>query len=216
LRVLETIPKACSPLLFLVLLEELWQTVAPKSGKVLSECPKESIALQSYPIPEPKKIDKSGKLGSSIKVLNRRLPKSSWGDADSSIAKSASHYSGSEEIIRRWVPYLKSLAKLSDIQIDTSGQLIEAKSSQAPVVIVDEMRLLLEVEIDVVAEKARVEKESSKIQGEIKKSYGKLANESFVSKAPPEVITLEKNRLAEFESKLSKLLEQKINYPYCK
>jgi len=73
---------------------------------------------------------------------------------------------------------------------------------------VDDIRLLLEVEIDVEAEKTRISKEMVRLETEIKKSYGKLSNESFVSKAPPEVLSQEQSRMAEFKSKLARLSDQ--------
>jgi valyl-tRNA synthetase len=115
---------------------------------------------------------------------------------------------GPQDFLMRVQPYLLSLGKLSEIQIDATGQLIDAKSAQAPVVIVDEIRLLLEIKIDVEVEKLRISKEMVRLETEINKCYGKLSNESFVSKAPPEVLSQEKNRMADFKSKLARLSEQ--------
>jgi valyl-tRNA synthetase len=59
--------------------------------------------------------------------------------------------------------------------------------------------------IDMAAEKARLQKEVDRIAGEIKKIDGKLANESFVAKAPPEVVEENRERRAEFEAARERL-----------
>ena len=63
--------------------------------------------------------------------------------------------------------------------------------------------------IDKDAELARLSKEITKLEGDIQRTKGKLANESFVSKAPEAVVQKEKDRLAEIESALANLSEQK-------
>jgi valyl-tRNA synthetase len=62
--------------------------------------------------------------------------------------------------------------------------------------------------VDVAAEKARLSKEIARLEGEITKAQGKLSNEAFVAKAPPAVITQERQRMADFESTLDKVREQ--------
>ncbi|MFT6381285.1 MAG: valyl-tRNA synthetase, partial [Akkermansiaceae bacterium] len=65
--------------------------------------------------------------------------------------------------------------------------------------------------IDVEAEKARLDKEIEKIQKEVEKSKGKLGNERFVANAKPEVVAVERERLEEWEVKLSQLQEMRNN-----
>jgi valyl-tRNA synthetase len=65
--------------------------------------------------------------------------------------------------------------------------------------------------IDVEGEKARLDKEIEKIQKEVGKSKGKLGNENFVANANPEVVAVERERLTEWEGKLSQLQEMRSN-----
>ena len=65
--------------------------------------------------------------------------------------------------------------------------------------------------IDVAAEKARLDKEIEKIQKEVNKCQGKLGNEKFVANAKPEVVEVERARLAEWEVKLEQLKEMQAN-----
>ena len=54
----------------------------------------------------------------------------------------------------------------------------------------------------------RLSKEIARLEGEIIKAQGKLSNEAFVAKAPPTVITQERQRMADFESTLEKVRGQ--------
>lgn len=65
--------------------------------------------------------------------------------------------------------------------------------------------------IDVEAEKTRLDKEIEKTAKEVGKSKGKLGNEKFVANAKPEVVSLERERLAEWEGKLGQLQEMRDN-----
>ncbi|HYK14567.1 MAG TPA: valine--tRNA ligase, partial [Burkholderiales bacterium] len=100
-------------------------------------------------------------------------------------------------------PYLKVLAKLSDVT------LVDAlPNSPAPVVIVDKLRVMLDVKIDIAAERARLGKEMERLAGEIAKTEGKLANANFVERAPAAVVEQERQRLVQYETTVAKVRAQ--------
>ncbi len=101
------------------------------------------------------------------------------------------------------IPYLKALAKLSDVQ------LVDAlPPSPAPVVMVGQLRVMLDVKIDVAAEIARINKEIAAQDGQAEKARQKLANSNFVDRAPAAVVEQERNRLVQFDETLAKLRAQ--------
>ena len=59
--------------------------------------------------------------------------------------------------------------------------------------------------IDMEAERARLTREIDKSRAEIRKIDAKLANESFVAKAPPEVVEENRDRKTDFEATVRKL-----------
>ena len=205
LRVLETILRLAHPLIPFIT-EELWQTVAPKSGKDLANCPQQSIALQPYPKAQLEKIDETSEQW--VKELKQLVDacRNLRGEMQISPAtKVPLIVQGNEDLLKVYTPYLLSLAKLSNVVIDSTGAMIDEKASNAPVVIINNHRLLLEVEVDIAAEKIRLGKEISRLESEITKANAKLGNQSFVDRAPPEVVAQEKQRLSDFNTLLEKL-----------
>jgi valyl-tRNA synthetase len=111
--------------------------------------------------------------------------------------------SGDAEKLTAYAPYLKSLAKLAEVEI--SAELPEA---DAPVMLVNAFKLMLKIELDVAAETARLGKEIARLTAEIDKANAKLNNENFVARAPEAVLAQEKARVADFGASLDKLQTQ--------
>ena len=81
----------------------------------------------------------------------------------------------------------------------------------SPIQVVADTRLMLKVEIDVEAEKARLDKEMARLQVEITKAQGKLSNDSFVQKAPAAVVEQEHARVAAFSDTLEQVKKQRAH-----
>ena len=79
---------------------------------------------------------------------------------------------------------------------------------ETPIGLAGDHRFTFKVEVDPAAEKARLEKETARLEGDIGRARAKLTNASFVDRAPAKVVEQERARLAEFESTLAKLREQ--------
>ncbi len=85
-----------------------------------------------------------------------------------------------------------------------------AAEPAAAAAVVGSLRVLIPLAglIDLGAEQARLAKEISKIEGEIKKCEGKLGNANFVANAPAEVVAQERQRIVDWNTQLAALQEQ--------
>ena len=110
---------------------------------------------------------------------------------------------GDAAALERFVPYLASLAKVSNVEI-----VDDLPITDAPVQVVGATRLMLRIEVDAAAERERIAKEVARLEGESVKAGAKLANESFVARAPAHVVEQERARLAGFAATLEQLRSQ--------
>jgi valyl-tRNA synthetase len=78
----------------------------------------------------------------------------------------------------------------------------------SPVAVIGDARVMLHKPVDPAAELERISKEIARIAGEIEKCKAKLANASFVERAPAQIVAQERKRLADFEATLAKLQDQ--------
>jgi valyl-tRNA synthetase len=103
----------------------------------------------------------------------------------------------------RWDDTIRRLARLSQIDI------VEAAPKNAVQLIVrgETAALPLEGVVDLAAERARLDKESGKLKGEIAKIDAKLGNADFLKRAPEEVVDEQRERREEAETRLRKTEE---------
>ncbi|MBK7848677.1 MAG: valine--tRNA ligase [Zoogloea sp.] len=200
IRVLETILRLAHPLIPFVT-EELWQTVAPLAGRKDVD----SLCLARYPQADLGRIDEKSEADvAELKGLIYAC-RNLRGEMNISPAQRMPLVaSGNAARLSKFAPYIAGLAKLSEVQVVDEISTEEL----APVAIVGEQRLMLKVEIDIAAERERISKEIARLEGEITKAHAKLANESFVARAPAAVVAQEKERLANFSATVDKLKPQ--------
>ena len=198
LRVLETVLRLAHPIMPFIT-EEIWQTIAPMTEKHGA-----SIMLEAYPKAQADKIDNAAEAW--VVQLKQMVEtcRSLRGEMGiSPAARVPLVAAGDAEKLSGYAPYLQALAKLEEVSI-----VADLPEADAPVMLVDDFKLMLKVEIDIAAEKERLGKEMARLEAEINKANGKLNNESFVARAPAEVVAQEKARVAEFSASLEKLVSQ--------
>ncbi len=164
--------------------------------------------LEAYPISQPNKLDEVSEAWVAQLKQSVDACRSLRGEMGISPASRVPLIaSGNAEQLSAYAPYLKALAKLEDVSI-----VAELPEADAPVMLVNDFKLMLKVEIDVAAEKERLSKEITRLQAEISKANSKLNNESFVARAPAAVVEQEKARVAEFSTNAEKLQNQRAKF----
>jgi valyl-tRNA synthetase len=98
---------------------------------------------------------------------------------------------------------MQALAKLSHTRV------VDAlPDTEAPVAVVGQTHLMLEIKVDVTAEIARIQKEVTRLESEIAKARSKLSNAGFTERAPAAVVAQERERLVAFTDTVEKLQDQ--------
>ena len=205
LEILEGLQRALHPLMPFIT-EEIWQRVAPLAGKSGP-----TVMLAPYPQASDFPRDDAAEReiawvqaviravlqirGEMNIPLSRRIPLLLQGASpqDKTYA----------EMFR---PYLERLAGLDNITVLQPG----ASVPQAATAMVGDLTLLVPMAglIDVAAEVERLGKILAKTDQDLAKMRARLANESFVRNAPPEVVAKDREREAELERTITGLAAQ--------
>jgi valyl-tRNA synthetase len=201
-RVLETVLRLAHPFIPFIT-EELWQSIGPLAGKQGL-----SIAVQPYPQPQAEKRDAAaeaeiGRLQArvlAVRALRGKMNISPavrvglWAEPGSAEERTS---------LAATKSFVLPLAKLSAFTIiDTLPQ------TDAPVVVAGGSKLMLHIEVDPAAERARLSKEKARLEAEVAQVQSKLGNEAFVARAPAPVVAQERARLADRQATLEKLEQQ--------
>jgi len=200
LRVLEAILRLAHPFIQFIT-EALWQTVAPLAGKSGA-----TIMLQKYPAPDaglraPEESVQVATLKALVDAARSLRSEMGLPPGQKVGALLEGDFAGVGAAAL--TPYVEALARLSSLRL-----VDRLPASPAPVAVVDKLRLMLEVEVDVAAERERLGKERTRIEGEVARAKTQLGNDKFVSRAPAAVVEEMRTRLAQAEATLAKVDEQ--------
>ena len=205
IRVLEASLRLMHPMMPFIT-EEIWQRVKTLAGAAGS-----SIMLARYPQANEQKIDSAAEADIAwlqhviLGIRNIRgemnippgkpLPVLLRNGDDSDRNRLAAN--------QLFLMKLANIANIDWLAAETAAPL-------AATALVGTLEILIPMSdlIDKNAELARLQKEIDKLQKDCERQQSKLSNESFVAKAPPDVITKEREKLADNERSLQKLREQ--------
>lgn len=204
IRTLETVLRLLHPVAPFIT-AELWDTVAPVAGRKVAD----TIATAAYPQAQLEKVDPQadawvGQLKSLVASVRSLRSEMNLSPAD----RKPLYAIGNTAFIEQAAPALKVLAKLAEVKVFTDEAAFTQAAGLSPVAVVGDARLALHVEVDIAAETARIAKEIARIEGEIAKAEKQLGNESFVARAPAEVVEQLRQRVADFRQTLRRLQDQ--------
>jgi valyl-tRNA synthetase len=209
LFVLEAVLRALHPLVPFVT-EAIWQQVAPRLG-----VQGDSIAQQRWPevaiptdgIAAVSRIEWLKAVVSGVRGFKSQMGLSPGREVTLLFAggDAAQH-----ALVERFASQLRFLTRANDLRVLTEN---EPEPADATLVAqIGDQRVLVPVAglIDVAAEVARLDKELARIQGEIRKCEGKLGSESFVARAPADVVAQERQRLVDWQAQLAAMTAQRV------
>jgi valyl-tRNA synthetase len=199
-RTLRTVLELLHPMMPFVT-EEIWQKI-PHEG--------ESIVIADFPETKTNEIDKEAEndmneiiqvvsavrnIRSEMSILPSARPSCDFLCQEDMV----------EKILKDQTKLLCSLAGLSEAKVHKEFKGTD-KSATA---VVDKVEIFLSLEgvIDFGEEKKRLQKDFDKINKDIDFISKKLSNESFVSRAPKDIVDKERAKLIGFKDKASKISE---------
>ena len=204
-QMLETIMRLAHPFMPYIT-EEIWQNL-----KVSAGVEGESLMIMSYPSSDASLIDAAADrdiewLKSFISGIRNIRTELNIGPNKPLQVLLRNCSADDETRLTANSTFLKSLAKLESIEMLAA----DAQAPLATTQLVGAMEVLVPIAglIDKDKEIARLNKEIARLDKEVAHFEGKLSNETFISKAPAELVEKERVKLAEAQTAQAKLNEQ--------
>lgn len=210
-QVLEALLRLAHPVLPFIT-EELWQKVAPLAGKLLPG-QEDSIMVQAYP--QSADFAEVAEADQHLNELRQLVDAARNMRGEMNLAPSLRVpmvIAPAGSSVQMFTPYLMALAKLESVSAVDDLDAANRDASAAAAV-VGPYRFLLQVQIDVAAERERLSKEITRLEGELSKAQTKLATPSFVERAPPAIVAQERLRLEQFAATKEKLCTELARLP---
>ncbi|MBT2747838.1 MULTISPECIES: valine--tRNA ligase [unclassified Lysobacter] len=206
LYVLERLLSLLHPLIPFVT-EELWQQVAPKLGVAET-----TVMLRPYPQASEFAGDYAQAeadvewLKAMVSALRKVRSELNVKPSDFVTLLLVNGDASDRARVGRFASQLKFLNRIDRIEFIDDG----APTPPAAPAVVGELTLLVPLPADKLdAERGRLDKEIKRVEGEIGKSKGKLASDTFVQNAPPAVVEQERKRLVDWNVQLEGLAAQR-------
>jgi valyl-tRNA synthetase len=176
--------------------EEIWQLLDERKEG-------ESISINHYPVYDHTSIDETAEKEIVFVQEVVTAIRNIRGEMNIPPAKPINLFLKSSAITFAQERYIKSLVKIDQLIVDEN--IDKPKASASAVVKGCDIFIPLEGLIDLDKERSRIEKEIARILNSFNGVRKKLENESFVSKAPAEVIERERMKMNDWEKALVKL-----------
>ncbi|TKJ40443.1 valine--tRNA ligase [candidate division LCP-89 bacterium B3_LCP] len=210
LKIFETALRALHPFMPFVT-EELWQQIAAIDGLDIQISEPRTIMRQQYPESAKRFIDKSAE--SDMDTLQNVIQAVRNIRADMGVppkAKAQVLVTGPDSAIQILQEHSHMLETLAGIDNLTNTTDRPEHSASA---IVGELEIFVPLEglIDLDIERSRLEKEITRHEGMLEGIKKKLSNESFIKKAPENIVLREREKENSLEEKLSKFKKNRLS-----
>lgn len=179
--------------------EELWQRLPHKGESI---CAAEFVEHNSAQLDGRAERE----MGLVIELITRlRNIRSTFNIPPSVLLKArvATAESNVRDVVERMEPHIRRLARLESLEV--VEDLGPAQGSARAVISGATIDVPLEGLIDFDKEKARLEKEMTKLAGEREKLEKQLGNQDFVKRAAADVVAAARQRAAELDDQMVKL-----------
>ncbi|MEX0375239.1 valine--tRNA ligase [Spiribacter pallidus] len=203
--VLEAVLRLAHPIMPFVT-EAIWQRVAPLAG-----VSGETVMTQPFPVAEPAREDPEAE--AEIDWLQRFILgiRRIRGEMDIAPGKPLPVLLGNASAqdldrLERHRAALDFLGRLESVTVLDAAD----NAPESALALVDQLEIRVPMAglIDKDAELTRLEKERSRLAGDIQRTEGKLGNERFVTRAPADVVQKERDKLAEAQTALGRIEDQ--------
>jgi len=211
LRVLEAVLRLLHPITPFIT-AELWEAVAPLAGR-RDAAADAGIVLAPYPRADRSRIDASAdvwmtRLKAAVGACRQLRSEMNLSPGE----RVPLLVAGDAGFVGEAAPLLQALARLAEVRaLDDAA--FDAATRTTPVAVRQDLRLALQVSIDVAAEHARLAKEIARLESEIGRASAKLDNPNFVERAPANVVAQERQRVDDFRQALGRLRDQASRLP---
>ncbi|MEW6702100.1 MAG: valine--tRNA ligase [Bacteroidota bacterium] len=176
--------------------EEIWQLLYERKNG-------ESISTTLFPEFNEKLIDKNAEeeilFVQEVVTAIRNIR----GEMNLPPSKQINVFLKTDKVTEERARYIKSLVRINELKVDID--MNKPKASASAVVKGCDIYIPLEGLIDLDVERGRIKKELTRLSSSLDAVKKKLSNEGFVTKAPPEVLEREKNKMNDWEKTIEKL-----------
>ena len=180
--------------------EELWQHLTERNGQSLMRTPFPAVDARWI---DQRTEDEMAFVQDVINALRNIRGENNIAPSKDITVQVRLAEGTSGQIFQTYDKYLRKLARVSDLSMLSS----DAKPKLASSAVVDGSEIFVPLAglIDLDAERARLEKEIVRLRQAVDSIERKLANASFVDRAPKEVVDKEREKLASSKATIDKL-----------
>ena len=188
--------------------EEIWQSVSP-----LTDTTGDSIMLAPWPTPEPEHTDPDAEeeiewMKGIIVAIRTIRSEANIPPATMLNVTVAKTNEQDRERLQRNATFLQRLSKSTRI---TPIEDHESEAASLMALFGElEVRVPMAGLVDVAAELARLDKEIARVEAERVRLDGKLTNAKFTERAPADIVTAERQKLAQADASLNVLRQQRL------